>query len=319
LPEEEMTSTRSTKPVGAPKPKFHQFSLDFSKLLTDDYPHKKFLTVKYAGKGSSFIVNGKGTLDFKVGADKREQPTTSSEVKLITNIDGRNLEARFDNKGLIRLWGNFGTYTIGKPFEITAKIKTKSELNFLSGNLALEYKGGKANVHTRIDLKDGNIPFFNSKSIFTVDRFQFGYVAKLNLLAYTVARYNLFAAYKEKDFSVYAEHFSKSKTKFELGKLILAAVYKRADNNYVVKASYRPSKPEQFRFKLATVYNVNKDTVIRAKINNNTKLSLATKFKYNNNFTLFAGTQINILEPKSFFTNKTIPIPIGLQFDFSYD
>jgi len=277
------------------------------------------LTVKYAGKGRTFIVNGKGTLDFKPGADKKEQPTTSSEVKLITQIEGKNIEARFDNKGLIRLWGNFGSYSIGKPLNITAKLKTNHAFNNLSGNICTEFQGSQANVWTRVDLKDGNIPYFNSKVIFTYDRFQLGYVAKLNLLAYTVARYNVFAAYNEKDFSIFAEHHSKSKTKLELGKLILAAVYRKGGNDYVLKASYRPSKTEQFRFKLGTLFGLNKDTTLKAKINNNTKLTLSSKFKYNSNLTLVAGTQINLLDPSSFFTNKTIPIPLGLSLEFSYN
>jgi len=310
--------SKITRPVGSPRNRFNQFNLDYTKILGDDYVHKKFLTVKYAGKGSYFNVSAKGTLDFKIGADKREQPVTSSEVKVLTNVEGRNVEAKFNNKGEIRLWGNFGTYTIGKPFILTSKIKTNNAFNRFSGNLSLEYQGAGTNVWTNFHLKDGNIPYLSEKMNFRFDRFQLGYAAKFNLLAYTLARYNFFLSYNERDFGVVAEHVSRNKTKLELGKLILAATYRRGGNDYIAKLSYRPHKVEQIRFKVGAVANINRDTVVRAKISNNTKLSLSTKFRYNNNLTLVTGTQINLLDPNSSMTKKTIPVPFGVSVEFSY-
>jgi len=308
----------SPRPAGGPKTRFHQFGLEYSRLLSDDYVQKKFLTVKYAGKGTNFIFNGKGTFDFKLGADKREQPVTSSEVKLITNVEGRNFETKFDNRGGIRIWGDFGTYTIGSPLNITAKVKTNSAFNYLSGYLSFGYRARGLDLQTRIDLKNGNIPLLNEKLVFNYDRFQIGVVTKFNLLAHTLARYNLYLSYAERDFSVFAEHTSRNKNKVDLGKLVLGAIYRRAGNDYVFKASYRPWKTEQLRFKVGAVTSLNRDTAVRAKINNNAKLTLSTKFKYNSNLTLVAGTQVNLLEPATFFTNRTVPIPLGLSVEFNY-
>lgn len=310
--------SKLTRPVGSPKCRFNQFNLDYGRILSDDYVHKKLLTVKYAGKGNFFTVNGKGTLDFKLGADKREHPVTSSEVKLITNVEGRNVEAKFTNRGEIRLWGNFGTYTIGKPFILTTKVKTNSAFNRFSGNLSLEYQGSGLNVWTRLDLKEGQVPYLNEKMNFRFDKFQLGYAAKFNLLAYTLSRYNFFLSYNERDFGVIAEHVSRNKTKIELGKLILAATYRRADNDYIAKVSYRPHKADQVRVKVGAVANINKNTTIRAKINNDAKLSLSSKFRYNNNLTVVAGTQVNLLDPSSLLTNKTIPVPLGVSVEFTY-
>jgi len=308
----------SSRPVGAPKTRFNQFGLEYGRLLSDDYVHKKFLTAKYTGKGNSFIFSGKGTLDFKLGSDKQERPVTSSEVKVVTNIEGRNIETKFDNKGGIRVWSNLGTYNIGKPFNITAKVKTNNAFNVWSGHLALDYQTKQFNLQTRFDLKNGNIPLINEKIIFNHDHFQIGAVAKLNLATYTLSRYNVHLGYTEKDFSIFAEHVSNNKTKFDIGKLLLAAIYRRAGNDFVVKASYRPHKVETLRFKVGAIANINKEAIVRAKINNNTKLTLSTKYKVNSNFTLVAGTQINLLDPSSFLTNKTIPVPVGLSFEFNY-
>lgn len=313
-----MPLSKITRPASAPKSNFRSFNLDYGRLLTDDYVHKKLLALKYTGKGYNFTVNAKGTLDLKLGADKKETPVTSSEVKLTTNIEGRSLETKFDSKGVIRLWGAIGSYHIVRPFFFSAKLKTNNAFNKFSGYLCAEYQGDQTNIFTRLDLKNGNVPLINEKMIFRVNQFQVGYAAKLNLQANSLSRYNFFAAYNEKDFGVVAEHVSRNKTKVEIGKLIIAATLRRGGNDYVMKTSYRPHKAEQLRLKLATVYNVNKNAVVRAKVNNNAKLTLGTRWRYNSNLSIVAGTQINLLNPSTYPTGRTVPIPLGVTVEFSH-
>ena len=306
-------------PQGGPKTKFHQAGLEFSRLLTDDYVQKKFLTVKYAGKGLRFVFNGKGTVDFKLGADKREVPVTSSEVKLITNIEGRDVEAKFDSKGVIRLWSNFGVYNIGTPLNITAKLKTNSGFDRASGNVCFEYRGSGLSAFTRLDVKNNGTPLLNEKFIFTQRNLQLGSVLKLNLFDFSLSRYNLWASWSERDYSIYAEHFSKNKGKFELGKVILAGIYRYRNHNFVVKGAYRPwKKDHEVRVKAGVVSNIDKNTTIRAKIDNSTKLTLSTKLKLNSNFTVVGATQINLLNPGNYLTKRAIPVPLGLSLEFNY-
>jgi hypothetical protein len=318
---QQLPISKITKPVGPPKHRFNQFSLEYSRLLNDDYVHGKFLTLKYAGKGQSFNFSGKGTLDFKAaGSDKKEVPVTSSEVKLLTNIEGKNVEAKFDNKGGIRLWGNFGLYTLWKPVVITAKLKTKNDFDKASGNVCFEHQAKQSNVQLRLDVKNDRTPYLNSRAVFNDGKYQFGFAAKVNLLSYALARYNLYVGYREKDLHLFVEHTSKSKNKIELGKLTAGGIYKTAKHDYVGKASYRPQKPENpLMFKLGTVVNVNKNNVVRAKVNSKGKLTLSSKFKYNSNLTLVAGTRIDLLNPASYVTKKTVPIPFGLSVELSYD
>jgi len=306
-------------PSGGPKTKFHQSGLEFSRLLTDDYVQRKFLTVKYAGKGLRFVFNGKGTLDFKLGADKREVPVTSSEVKLITNIEGRDVEAKFDSKGVIRLWSNFGVYNIGTPLNVTAKLKTNSLFDKASGHVCFEYRGARFNAFTRLDVKNTGVPLLNEKLIFRHRNLELGYVLKLNLFDFSLSRYNLFLTYNERDYSIFAEHFSKTKGKFELGKVILAGIYRYRNNNFVVKAAYRPWKTNhELRVKAGVVSNIDKNTTVRAKIDNSTKLTLSSKFKLNPNFTIVGATQINLLNPGAYLTKRAIPVPLGLSLEFNY-
>jgi len=306
-------------PQGGPKTKFHQAGLEFSRLLTDDFIQRKFLTAKYTGKGTRFNFAGKATLDFKLGTDKREIPVTSSEVKLITNIDGRDVEAKFDSKGVIRLWSNFGVYNIGTPLNVTAKFKTNNLFNKASGNICFEYRGSQVNAFTRLDVKNTGVPYFNEKLIFNLRNIQMGYILKLNLFDFTLSRYNVFLSYNERDFSVFAEHFSKVKGRFELGKLVLAGIYRYGNHNFVVKGAYRPWKtPHQVRVKAGVVSAIDRNTTVRAKIDNSTKLTLSTKHKLNSNFTLVGATQINLLNPGAYLTNRAVPVPLGLSLEFTY-
>jgi hypothetical protein len=313
-----MPIAKLAKPLAVPKPNLTKFNLDYGRLLTDDYVHKKLLTLKYTGKGYNFTLNAKGTLDLKLGADKKETPVTSSEVKLTTNIEGRSIETKFDSKGVIRLCGTIGSYNIVRPLFFTAKLKTNNSFNRLSGYLCAEYQGAQSNIWTRLDLKNGNVPLLNEKMIFRINQFQLGYAAKLNLKANTLARYNFFAAYNERDFSVVAEHVSRNQTKPEIGKLIVAATLRRGGNDFVMKTSYRPYKAEQLRLKLGTVYNINRDTVLRAKINNNAKLTLGSRMRYNSNLSIVAGTQINLLNPSTYPTGRTVPVPLGITVEFNH-
>lgn len=311
--------SKITKPVGPPKHRFNAFNLEYGRLLSDDYVHRKFLTLKYAGKGGAYNFSGKGTLDFKLGADKKETPVTSSEVKLLTNIEGRSVEAKFDNKGGLRLWGNFGTYTIWKPVILTAKVKTTTAFQKFSGNVSFEHQARQSNVQLRLDIKQDHTPFFNSRVVFNDGKFQFGYAAKINLLAYTLARYNLYLGYKEKDLQVFVEHTSKNKAKVELGKIMTGLIYRYGGNDYVAKVAYRPQKAEPVKFNAGTVVKANKNTTLRAKINNKARLTLSSRFRHSSNLTLVAGTQIDLLNPGSFVTNRAVPIPLGLSVELAYE
>jgi len=54
-------------------------------------------------------LKSKGTLDLQGTHYSKPKPKTSSQVKVITNVNGRDVEVKFDNKGVIRLWANLGT------------------------------------------------------------------------------------------------------------------------------------------------------------------------------------------------------------------
>lgn len=311
--------SKLTKPVGPPRHRFNQFNLEYSRLLNDDYVHGKFLTLKYAGKGQLFNFSGKGTLDFKAGADKKETPVTSSEVKLLTNVEGRNVEAKFDSKGGIRLWGNFGLYTLWRPVVLTAKLKTTTAFANASGNVCFEHQAARNNVQVRLDVKKDRTPFLNTRLVFNDGKLQFGYAAKINLLNYSLARYNLYLGYRDRGLQLFAEHTSRNKEKVELGKVLCGGIYKYGGNDYVGKVTFRPHKTEKLKFNIGTVVNVNKTTIARAKVNNKARLALSGKLKYNSNLTLVAGTRIDLLNPGTFVTNRTVPIPLGLSVELAYD
>jgi len=313
------SSAANTKPVGAPKAQFHSFALEYSRILSDDYCHKKFLTTKYAGKGNKFLFNGKHVLDFKQNADKTESPTSSTEVKVVTNIEGKNVETKFDSKGLLRVWTNWGEYNLWKPMSIVSKIKTNDTFKRVSGWISSEYKGPHCDATVRVDVKDGLVPYLNQKTILREGKLTGGYVTKLNLQNFSFRRYNAFVSYGFKDLDLYLEHESQNKEKLTPGKLIFGSVFKKGGNAYVARASYRPAKENHLRFVLGTHTKINDKTELRAKLDSNAKLSLATRFRYCSNLSIVAGSQVNLTNPGAFVTGRLVPIPIGLTLEFSFN
>jgi hypothetical protein len=313
------SSAANTKVAGAPKTQFHQFGLEYGRILSDDYCHKKFLTTKYAGKGNKFIFNGKHTLEFKQNADKSESPSTSTEAKIVTNIEGKNVETKFDSKGLLRVWTNWGEYNLWKPMSIVTKVKTNNTFKKLSGWISSEYKGPHCDASVRLDVKDGLVPYLNQKTILREGKLSGGYATKLNLQNFTLRRYDAFVSYRFKDLDLYLEHVSQNKEKLTPGKLIFGSVFKKGDNAYVARASYRPAKENHLRFVLGTHAKVNDKTELRAKLDSNAKLSLATRFRYSQNLSIVAGTQVSLTNPGSFVTGRLVPIPLGLTVEFSFN
>jgi len=54
-------------------------------------------------------------------------------------------------------------------------------------------------------VKENSALYLNEKLIFNFSPLQMGYILKLNLAEMNLARYNVFLAYNERDYSVYAE------------------------------------------------------------------------------------------------------------------
>jgi hypothetical protein len=316
------------KVVGAPKTSLRNFGLDYGRFLSDDYLQKKFLTVKYAGKGNQFIFNGKEVFEWSKD-DKFSN--TSNEVKLVTNTHGKNIEAKFDSKGLIKLWVNLGVHNIGKPVTLFSKLKTNQSFSNFSGSLAAEYQASKVNFTARLELKKNFTPFLSEKIVFTEGKFKLGLATKLNLSALGLRRYNAFAQYSTKDLDLFFEHVSPApsavakdstdhKTNLSLGKLILASVFRWRDTQFIARASYRPHKPDdKLRFVLGHITKVNDKLELRGKVDSHGKAAFAGRQKFTNNCSFVASTQINLKEPAKYFTGKTVPIPLGLGLEFSYN
>mmetsp|Transcript_71006 Transcript_71006/g.98657 ORF Transcript_71006/g.98657 Transcript_71006/m.98657 type:complete len:360 (-) Transcript_71006:105-1184(-) len=349
----------STKAAGAPKARFNSFNLDYERPILDDFVHGKFLTLKYTGKGERFQVAGKEVLDFKQvtknGPDgkpvlvndkpvKEDAIACSSEIKYITNVRGRNIEAKFDSNNGVRLWSNLGEYDLGERFNFFAKIKTNKKFDTVSGNVHAEHKGKACNAHVRFDVKrktDIQDYFFNNKVVLNYKPFRFGYQVKLSLTQFKLRRYNAFVHFNHNEFDGFVEHISKDTKALNLGEIILAGLYRKSGHQVAAKFSYShkqalankaieasnadqtdPAKKAKtvspFGFTLAGNFKINNKQNVRVKADQTGELALSHKVKCCDNFSIITGTKINLLNPGSFVTGRTIPIPLGVQVDFIY-
>jgi hypothetical protein len=317
------------KVVGAPKTTLRGWGLDYGRLLADDYLQKKFLTVKYTGKGSTFNFNGKEVFEF----NKEDKfANTSNEAKLITNCHGKNWETKFDSKGLVRVWTNWGEHKIGKPVTLITKLKTNSTFSRFSGSLAAEFQASKCALTARVDVKQNYTPYLSEKIVFTDGKFKLGLFTKLNLSVFGLRRYNAFAQWSTKDLDLFLEHVSPNPNAvtatsngadvkgLSLGKILLASVFRWKDTQFIARASYRSHKPDdRLRLVFGHITKVNDKLEVRGKADSHGKATFAGRYKCNSNFSFVASTQVNLKEPKKFLTGKTLPIPLGLGVEFSYN
>jgi len=142
----------TTALAGAPSVSFRILDSLSTPFFDDDYPHAKaFFTTKYKGVGEKFIVNGKGVVvnDIKTTTTPAKEgenaPTeshseswkSSGEVKLVTRLNDYSVtEAKFDNKGGVKFWSNWGTHDIGKNVNLWTKVKTSTDFTFFSAWVA---------------------------------------------------------------------------------------------------------------------------------------------------------------------------------------
>merc|ERR1739845_189080 len=163
-----------------------------------------------------------------------------------------------------------GTYNLGEEISLFTKLKTTKDFKTASGHVAGEYNGPRCQAQVRFDIKKNWEPFFNNKVIITEGKMQFGYVAKLSLRKFNLTRYNLFGAYRHKQFDAYLEHISNNKEKVQLGEIVASGIYNHAGHQFIAKVAYDRSKdvavkegekkPNPFLIELGSLYNVNKDT-----------------------------------------------------------
>jgi hypothetical protein len=328
--------TTPTPLAGAPSVNFRVLDTNATPFFDDDYVHGKFLTEKYKGVGSNFLVAAKGS--WKLEAQKPskeakesseakvapvEKPVTSGEVKLITRLSDKVVvESRFDQAGTVRFWSNFGRFDIGRQVNVTGKFKTNSTLDWVTAWVQGALSGNNYDYNVRLDKKRTGEFLVNEKLHLYKDQIHFHAHAKLSLSNFKLRRYNALLAYREKKFDIVAQHVSRVQETLDLGELNFA-VYYRHHSKYqgAVKGSFLhwetdPNKKVQVT--LGGIANVDDKNTAKAKIDLNANLALAWKHKWSKNLTATLSTAVNLKDPQSYIKDSKIPVPVGIQLEFSY-
>jgi len=298
--------------------------------LNDDYLNKT-LTVKYTGKGSNFQLGAKETFTWATkttpAPEGKDEPAKTEEVKkfdqevkVITNVEGKNVEAKF-GKGAIRAWADFGVFNIGKDINVTAKVKTNDTFSAWNGWVSGEYRGPHCNASARVEVKRGNKPYLNFKTILTEKDIRVGLVTKVGLQGFDVKRHDFFANYNvNKDLSLWLGHYTlENDAPKTLGTILGAAVYRLNKHSVVFQGSWQKSTGNI----LATFgarSQVNDNTLVRAKVNNKGLFSLVAKRTHNRNLSVLAGTELDLTNPASAYKkDRAIPVPLFVSFEFTYN
>jgi len=222
--------------ISPPKEFFRQFAnLAHNRVLTEDFPHEKHLTLKYKGTGTNFIVNAKGSLNINTDSVGKEETTadgkkttvytmmdtykTSSEFKLLTGYNRTSTETRF-SKGKVKAWTNWGTYNIGEPVEIITGLKGDTCFKQSKAWVTGFYSRGSIGSGTRFQVrregaKKGEKGEKEPEYIFSIAEklaysnkdFWAGTYVDLNLTDLKVSQFNTILGYHiNKNIHFYAEH-----------------------------------------------------------------------------------------------------------------
>jgi len=328
--------TTPTPLAGAPSVTFRSLDTNATPFFDDDYVFAKFLTAKYKGVGSNFLVNAKGSWkletqkapkDVKESSEAKvapvEKPVTSGEVKLITRLSDKVvLESKFDQAGTVRFWSNFGRFDVGRQINVTGKLKTNSSLDWVTAWVQGALSGNNYDYNFRVDKKRTGEFLVNEKLHLYKDQIHFHANAKLSLSNFKLRRYNALLAYREKKFDVVAQHVSRVQETLDLGELNFGVYYRHhAKYQGAVKGSFShwetdPNKKVQVT--LGGIANIDDKNTAKAKIDLNANFALALKHKVCKNLTATISTAVNLKDPQSYVKDSKIPVPVGLQFEFSY-
>jgi len=219
-----MASTQLTPP---PKEFFRQFAnLAHNRVLSEDFPHEKLLTLKYKGTGSAFVVNAKGSINIKSTEVKKKETVdgkevetvtkvdtypTSHEVKLLTRYADTTTEARFNNKGFVKLYTNWGVHKVGEPVEVVSVVKGDTSFTKSKIWVGAYYAKGSVGLASRLQVRREKGYSFSLAEKITYshkDLWCGGYI-DVNLSDVKVSQLNAIVGYNvNKNIHFYAEHIT---------------------------------------------------------------------------------------------------------------
>jgi len=371
-----------------PKEFFRQFAnLAHNRVLNEDFPHEKHLTLKYKGSGTDFIVNAKGSLSVKTQPGKEIETVegrrlevtekvdtypTSSEVKILTGYHETSTEARFNSKGITKVWTNWGTHNVGEPIEVVSVVKGDNEFKKTKGWVAAYYTRGPIGSGTRLQVRHHKNYTFSlgQKLTYAQNHLWGGAYIDLNLNDLKLTQYNAILGYNvNKNIHFYAEHSTskevdksasaaqktteitttvvektttvegvngplEEKRRVEVdtqetenvpllkrigfGKGTLNGVYKD-DKIWALAQIGWEETIEKLTFDAGAVYTINRDSSVRAKVNQDLNLAIGARHKLNRNISLNIGTNVPLSTPEKFYNSyNTVPIPFGASLEFNF-
>jgi len=294
-------------------------------VLYENYWQDGFLNLKYKGKTDRFSVRAFSNLSFRTDDNNEIKPSSNSAVKILTNLpNGRAIDAKVFNSGEIRVESNLGQLNIGgKKTNVSASVKTNSELGEFKPSIALSYEG--AAIDNSVRLKFGKKGCCNKfvlghRVLYTRSDWRMGFASKINLSKGQLSKYNAFVGVRKGNTEINLEHLSKSRTKISLGKLVLSTVYHCPKIDYAAKIAYRPFKEQnEFKPTFGISTEINPNVQLKARLDGGRYLALATTLKVTDRITVGLGTELELKRKNlhQWIGEGNFRIPMGINVEFN--
>jgi len=101
----------------------------------------------------------------------------------------------------------------------------------------------------------------------------------------------------------------------------LGGYYRHGKYQVGLKTSYthlEKDENKKLQVNLGTIVKLNDKSSVKAKVDKDANVSVGFKHACCKNLSVALSTGINLKDPHSFVKNTIVPIPFGVQFEFSY-
>lgn len=287
-------------------------------VLDDEYNTKKLFTLKTKHAldiGHPLSVQSKLILDHdgKAGGQLVKIDPTSW-IRLITSYDRLTFEARlWENK--VKVAFDAGYLDKPKHWNLFGHFRSNYHFSNFRAGLGLAWFDNNGYFASKLRVCNKKEAVFEGKALLNFGKWRLLDSTSVTLGSWKFHRNNTVLGYLDKDFDVFVQHDGKSDV-LKLGKLLGSLVYRyNANNQFAAQLAYENDKAT---FQLGGLFNVNKNSVIRAKIDDKLNFSTAGKFKVRKNVSLALSTSLALSQgAKAIDLSKTIPLPLGITVDLS--
>jgi len=261
-----------------------------------------------------------------VSLDNKDKTTYTDELKFGFPYRSIYYQYKINRKGEMKGHVDLGSVTVANTkADVYFQLKSKNiSLSPIWCRLGAFYFGKTAQCGLRLERNFEGSYFTAFRNVGTFGNLQAAFVGicKLDKSEFGLTKFDSLLNYKLGDANLSLSYNADSTTNptvtFGLGKLQAGASYNyNKDLSFALNAVTKSTGDQnKFRLVLGAQAKVNKDLVVKAKVDQKAKLTSTLQYTIDDRLSLVTSAQLNFAG-QAIDLNKMIPLPIGYQLNFN--